>query len=75
MGGSVLICNFIRSNAKVTLRRKFDDLLSKSQNTNLRRYTHTASEHQASELRANNEPRNSRVTVLGGMSLTERVRY
>ncbi|KAJ1359455.1 hypothetical protein KIN20_018199 [Parelaphostrongylus tenuis] len=42
VGGSKLICDSFKSNAKVTLRRKFDDLLSRSHNMTLRRHTDTA---------------------------------
>ncbi|KAJ1370592.1 hypothetical protein KIN20_032357 [Parelaphostrongylus tenuis] len=74
VGGSKLVCESIRSNAKVTLRRKFDDLSSKSHNMTLRRHTDTANEEQASHSRASNAPRNSRVTVLGGITLPDGAR-
>ncbi|KAJ1369670.1 hypothetical protein KIN20_031183 [Parelaphostrongylus tenuis] len=74
IGGSKLICDSIRSNAKVTLRRKFDHLLSRSHNMTLRRHTDTANEDQASHIRASNASRNSRVTVLGGITLPDGAR-
>ncbi|KAJ1366214.1 hypothetical protein KIN20_026814 [Parelaphostrongylus tenuis] len=73
-GGSKLICDSIRSNTKVTLWRKFDDLLSRSHNMTLRRHTDTANEDQASHIRASNASRNSGVTVLGGITLPDGAR-
>ncbi|KAJ1357931.1 hypothetical protein KIN20_016206 [Parelaphostrongylus tenuis] len=74
VGGSRLICDSIRLNAKDTLRRKFDDLLSRSYNMILRRHTDTANEEQASHNRTSNAPRNSTVTVLGGITLPDGAR-
>ncbi|KAJ1371537.1 hypothetical protein KIN20_033504 [Parelaphostrongylus tenuis] len=74
VGGSKLICDSIRLNAKDTLRRKFDDLLSRSHNMTLRRHTDTANEEQASHNRTSNAPKNSRVTVLGGITLPDGAR-
>ncbi|KAJ1352405.1 hypothetical protein KIN20_008732 [Parelaphostrongylus tenuis] len=74
VGGSKLICDSIRLNAKDTLQRKFDDLLSRSHNMILRRHTDTANEEQASHNRTSNAPRNSRVIVLGGVTLPDGAR-
>ena len=74
MGGSKLICNSIRSNAKTTLQRKFEELLSKSRTMASRRCRNTVDEDQRSHRMVNNVPERSRVTVLGGIALPEGAR-
>ena len=75
VGGSLLICDSIRYNAKVTLRRKFEDLLSKSRSSAmLKENTVDQEQDLSSRSEIISVPNISRVTVLGGMSLSEEAR-
>ena len=73
-GGSILICDSIRSCANINLQKKFDDLLSKSQSPALIRPKATVQEHPKSQTRVENVPTNSMVTVIGGITISDSTR-
>ncbi|KAK6763666.1 hypothetical protein RB195_024115 [Necator americanus] len=75
--GSISICNSIRSNLKITLQRKFDCLLSKSRSDNAQPPNAMTLPGRSERDTICNEgvlSNVSRVTVLGGFTLSENAR-
>ncbi|KAK6745282.1 hypothetical protein RB195_011792 [Necator americanus] len=76
VGGSISICDSIRSKTKSALRKKFDSLLSRSRSDSAQKYQKTfRSDLSHRETTANEQSLSatSRVTVLGGISISKKI--
>uniref|UniRef100_A0A0K0D255 Uncharacterized protein n=1 Tax=Angiostrongylus cantonensis TaxID=6313 RepID=A0A0K0D255_ANGCA len=69
VGGSILICDSIRSNAKLAFQRKFENMLNNSRVSASR--NHRETNFARSQNTVDDAPKKSTVTILGGMTKPE----
>ncbi|KAK6733756.1 hypothetical protein RB195_017488 [Necator americanus] len=76
VGGSISICDSIRSKTKSALRKKFDSLLSRSRSDSAQKYQKAFRfdlSHRETTANEQSLSATSRVTVLGGISISKNI--